>query len=98
MSDLKLRQGLKIVLTFSAGMDTVTLRTSILELPTGQEHLCQQRGGGGNKRPARGREGNEGRNALDMLLWAQCTCKTSTYTLYYLSRGFLRLDEKEESF
>ena len=85
MSGLKLCWSLKIVLTFSAGMDTVTLRTSLVELPTGQEHLCHRRGEGGNRRPTRGGEGTEGRNALNMLLWAQCTCKISTYIHLILS-------------
>jgi len=42
----------KIVLTFSAGVDTVTLRTSLLEFLTGQRHFCHRRGGGSNRRPA----------------------------------------------
>lgn len=55
VSDLKLCWSLKIVLTLSAGMDTVTLRTCLLELLTGQDHLCHLRGW----------EGSEGRNARD---------------------------------
>lgn len=97
MNGLQLCRSLKSVLTFSAAVDVVTLRTNLLELLSGQEHLCHRRGGGGNRRPARGREGSEGRNALDTLLWAQRTRKTSTYTLYCLSKGFLRLDEKQEN-
>lgn len=98
MNGLKLCRSLKSVLTFSAAMDMITLRTNLLELLTGQEHLCRWKGGGGNRRPATGRERSEGRNALDMLLWAQRTRKTSTYILYCLSKGFLRLDEKQENF
>lgn len=40
MSDLKLCWSLKIVLTFSAGLDAVTSGTSLLEFSTGQEQLC----------------------------------------------------------
>lgn len=87
MSDLKLCWSLKIVLAFSAGLDTVTSGASLLEFLSRQEHLCHGQGGGGSGRPARDGEGGEERKALGMLLGAQGGCKPSTFTFYCLSTG-----------
>lgn len=48
----------------------VIVRTSLLDVPTEQEHRCHWKIG--NRRPAKGREGSKRRNALDTFLWAQC--------------------------
>lgn len=81
MSDLKLCWPLKIVLTFSAGLDIVTSGASLLELPTGQDHLCHCQGGGGN-----GDQPGVGKGMRRESSWgAPGGCKPSTYTFYCLS-------------